>query len=158
MRSTTTQSTSCRGCVSTRTNSLLFSINSALRKDFELDSRFKDLSLKLDFVKDNTRSVYFSSLLSSPSPRLSYLLSSSLFSPLFFLLTISYSSAACLTHASFPLLHLRFFLEMSHNQKSTNRHGNAWTKFFLGQNEQSAIWYSTAEPKVPAPPPTSIGR
>ena len=27
----------------------------ALRKDFELDNRFKDLSLKLEFVKDNTR-------------------------------------------------------------------------------------------------------
>ena len=26
-----------------------------LRKDFELDYRFKDLSLKVDIVKDNTR-------------------------------------------------------------------------------------------------------
>ena len=39
--------------------SLSFILNdTALRKDFELDNRFKDLSLKLDFVKDNTRSVY----------------------------------------------------------------------------------------------------
>ena len=27
----------------------------SLRKDFELDSRFKDLSLKLDIVKEDTR-------------------------------------------------------------------------------------------------------
>jgi len=44
-----------------------------LRKDFELEYRFKDLSMKLDIVKDNTRSeplsivIYVASLESASS-------------------------------------------------------------------------------------------